>query len=156
MEGENLGMKRGFLKAVPVLVLFPGLLLGGFSCGSTDADPHKTSRGINCDIQRQACTREVSGVELTLDIYPKPVKAMKYLVFQVRLSGAVPSGPPYIDLGMPGMDMGPNRVPLKAVQPGIYEGRGVIVRCPSGHTLWRATVTIPGSVATDFVFDVVY
>ena len=44
-------------------------------------------------------------------------------------------------------------------QPSILEqrkGQGVIVRCPSGKRIWRATVTLPSIGNVDFTFDVVY
>jgi hypothetical protein len=84
------------------------------------------------------------------------VKAMQELTFTVKLSGAEPFADPYIDLGMPGMHMGPNRVHLKRTGNGRYEGNGIIVRCPSGRRTWQATVTVPGAGATEFIFDVIH
>jgi hypothetical protein len=83
---------------------------------------------------------------------------------------------PHIDLGMPGMNMGPNRVLMKRVEPNTsrvepntsrvetntsrvettYEGQGVIVKCPSGRRTWKATVSLPDAGVMDFVFDVLY
>lgn len=116
----------------------------------------RESAAVNCRIQQQACTQALSGSTVTLDIFPKPVKAMTDLIFRVRLPGLPPAVVPRIDLDMPGMKMGPNRVKLKASGPDTYEGRGLIVRCPSGSTRWRALVTIPGKDAAAFIFDVVY
>jgi hypothetical protein len=81
---------------------------------------------------------------------------MKDLKFQVILSGEKPITNPYIDLGMPGMDMGSNRVELRAVKDSVYEGQGIIVRCPSGRRTWKATVTLPEAGKVEFVFDVIY
>jgi hypothetical protein len=93
-----------------------------------------------------------------LAVTPRPVKAMQDLLFQVSITGNLTARTqlPYIDLGMPGMNMGPNRVQLKPAGNGTYKGQGVIVRCPSGRRTWQATVTIPGVGQTDFIFDVVY
>jgi hypothetical protein len=91
-----------------------------------------------------------------LEITPRPVKAMQDLVFTVSISGNPPSKAPYIDLGMPGMKMGPNRVLLKRTDQGFYKGKGVIVRCPSGRRTWFADITIPGSGDVKFIFDVIY
>ena len=63
---------------------------------------------------------------------------------------------PYIDLGMPGMNMGPNRVQLKPVGKDTYEGQGVIVKCPSDRRIWQARLTIPDVGQADFIFDVIY
>jgi len=113
---------------------------------------------INCDLHQGACTRNLSGSTVTLAVTPRPVKAMQDLLFQVAFSAKLPPNTqlPYIDLGMPGMKMGPNRVQLKSAGNGTYEGRGVIVRCPSGRRTWRATITVPDFGQTDFIFDVIY
>ena len=113
---------------------------------------------INCDLHRGACTQNLAGATITLAVTPQPVKAMQDLLFQISLSGKLPEVTqlPYIDLGMPGMNMGPNRVQLKSAGNAVYEGRGVIVRCPSGRRTWQATVTVPNLGQTDFIFDVIY
>ena len=113
---------------------------------------------INCDLHQGTCTQRLVGYTVTLAVTPRPVKAMQDLLFQVSLSGKLPPNTklPYIDLGMPGMNMGPNRVQLKSTGNATYVGRGVIVRCPSGRRTWQATVTIPTAGQTDFIFDVIY
>jgi hypothetical protein len=110
----------------------------------------------NCNIQDGACVLFLSDHKITLDVNPKPVRAMKDLTFRVTQSGEPLSSLPYIDLGMPGMKMGPNRVVLKKVGGGTYEGVGVIVRCSSGRRTWRATVTVPDLGEVKFIFDVIY
>jgi hypothetical protein len=113
---------------------------------------------INCDLHQGVCTQSLEGSTVTLSVTPRPVKAMQDLLFQVHLNGKLPPDEklPYIDLGMPGMNMGPNRVQLKSTGNATYEGGGVIVRCPSGRRTWQATVTLPGVGQAEFIFDVVY
>jgi len=111
---------------------------------------------INCDIHHGPCSQVIENITVVLDIQPKPVKAMQDLLFRVSLTGVSPGKPPHIDLGMPGMKMGPNRVSLKPAGDGAYEGTGVIVRCPSGRRTWYARVAVPGVGPVEFVFDVVY
>jgi len=120
------------------------------------ADEIGPSHGINCDIHQNACSQKLPGYTVKLDINPKPVSAMKDLTFRVLVTGEKLQENPFIDLGMPGMKMGPNRVHLKAVNDTTYVGKGVIVRCPSGRRIWRATVTIPQKGAVGFIFDVIY
>jgi len=110
----------------------------------------------NCNIQKQSCTQTVGGRTVELDITPKPVKAMEELTFRVSVSGEALEKPPHIDLGMPAMEMGPNQVTMKKVSDSVYAGTGVIVRCPSGKTIWEAEVTVPGAGKASFIFDVVY
>ena len=117
----------------------------------------QTNAMINCQIQQGPCIRMVADCKVGLDILPKPVKAMQDLIFRVTVEGPLHmSQPPYIDLNMPAMDMGPNRVLLKQMTDGVFEGRGVIVRCRSGDKTWQAKLTFPGAGSTTFVFDVVY
>lgn len=112
---------------------------------------------INCSIQDGPCIQEVNGHMVTLEVLPRPVKAMQDLIFKVTIDGNLTlSKPPHIDLNMPAMNMGRNRVSLKLNDKDVYEGSGVIVRCKSGHRIWRATVNVPGMGKADFIFDVIY
>lgn len=111
---------------------------------------------INCDAHNGVCTQTLGDVTVTLEITPKPVTALQDLLFQVKVTGPASAKPTHIDLGMPAMKMGPNRVGLKSVGPGEYEGRGVIVKCASGRRTWFAIVAIPDFGEAKFVFDVVY
>jgi len=114
------------------------------------------SKMINCDAHHGTCTQKIKGTDIIFDISPKPVKAMKDLKFTIILTGKQGVSEPFIDLGMPGMKMGPNRVLLKSKDKGVYSGTGIIVRCPSGKRIWKATVTIPDMGSAEFIFDVIY
>ena len=141
------------MKILPLLValvVLPSL--------STHATEDTLIRKNLCDLNHFACTRHLAGMTVILDIEPKPVRAMQDLVFTVTVSGGELSTAraSYIDLGMPGMYMGPNRVYLTPKTDKTYQGKGFIVRCPSGRRTWKATVTLPDVGVADFVFDVVY
>ena len=136
--------------------LFVLLFISVFLLGPNVDAEMKSQDQKNCNIQEGSCTQNLSDHKITLDIHPKPVKAMKELTFRVTLSGGKPSSNPYIDLGMPRMNMGPNRVSLQRVGKRVYEGGGVIVRCSSGRRIWRATVTFPDLGEVKFIFDVIY
>lgn len=120
------------------------------------AEPTDHSKMINCDVHHGTCTQNLQDSNVILDITPKPVKAMTDLTFTVTLTDKEGVSEPIIDLGMPGMKMGPNRIFLKTSGKGVYSGAGTIVRCPSGKKIWKATVTIPGKGSVEFVFDVIY
>lgn len=153
-------------KAIYRVVLLIGLigLIGGIRWlvlgrmpgpeGNPGNSPYESM--INCDIQNGPCVRNLSKGKVTLDIRPKPVQAMRDLRFTVILDGLHPSGDPHIDLDMPAMTMGYNRVYLEPNGPDAYEGNGVIVRCPSGIPTWEATVVLPGVGEAEYFFDVVY
>ncbi len=123
---------------------------------SAAAENFKNQCETECNIHEESCTKTFSNCTVSLDISPKPVKAMTDLTFMVTLSGKKPIANPYIDLRMPGMHMGPNQVKLKSVGNNVYRGEGIIVRCPSGRRTWKAVVAIPGITTAEFLFDVVY
>ncbi len=110
----------------------------------------------NCDMDKGPCSGKTGDGEITLDITPKPVKAMEALIFTVVLKDIGNQKKLLLDLGMPGMYMGRNRIILKKNGAGKYTGKGVIPRCPSGRRLWRATVDIPATGKVDFFFYVSY
>ena len=141
------------LALVSIGILFLGLLISLFY---QPAVSMAAEVKLDCDIQSGSCQKELDNRTVELEILPKPVKAMTDLVFQVKVSGDPLSAPPLIDLGMPGMKMGPNRVILKENDMVVYEGQGVIVRCHSGKTIWQATITLPNIGNAVFTFDVVY
>lgn len=114
------------------------------------------SAAINCQAHEGTCSLPLGKETVTLDITPRPVTAMQDSTFTVKLSGNLPAQAPYLDLGMPAMKMGPNRVQLKPAGNGSYTGKGVIVRCKSGRRTWFANVVVPGAGEAKFVFDVVY
>ena len=138
---------------IAIAVLITIAFLAGDVCAA-----EKFQHLVNCDLHNGTCTQQLQGTDVRLEVQPRPVKAMTDLMFKVTLSGTplASQGAPFIDLGMPGMNMGPNRVLLKASAPAVYEGTGVIVRCPSGRRIWQATVTVPDMGAVRFVFDVIY
>lgn len=111
---------------------------------------------VECDVHVGPCSTYLAGEKMTLDISPKPVKAMHDLTFTVTFEGIKPRSNPHIDLGMPGMNMGRNRVMLQPAGEALYQGTGIIVRCPSGRRTWKATVTVPDTGSVEFVFDVIY
>jgi hypothetical protein len=137
------------------IIFFLVLLLAGAIAPANASEGHPT-HSANCDIQTAACTQPLGEGTVTLDILPRPVKAMRDLTFQVILKNLSVTSQPTIDLGMPGMAMGPNQVVLHQNVDGAYTGIGVIVRCPSGRTLWEAKVTVPGTGTAAFTFNVIY
>jgi len=114
------------------------------------------SAKINCQAHEGPCKLPLGKETITLEITPRPVTAMQESFFNVKITGNQPAKAPYLDLGMPAMKMGPNRVMLKADGNGSYTGKGVIVRCKSGRRTWFANVVVPGAGEAKFVFDVVY
>jgi hypothetical protein len=96
-------------------------------CTSASGAEYKPDR-IDCDVHAGPCKATLKNNQLSLDVEPKPVKAMKDLTFTITFSGPRPQAPPYIDLAMPGMNMGRNRVILELKGESVFQGKGVIVR----------------------------
>jgi hypothetical protein len=152
--------KAATAKMKTLLISSVALILTAFlfsAAGRISAED-KYQEMINCNLHAGPCTQSLAENTVILEVTPRPVKAMQDLLFKVTLTGKIAKAlkAPYIDLGMPGMNMGPNRVHLKPAGNATYEGRGVIVRCPSGRRTWQATVTIPDAGQIDYTFDVIY
>ena len=111
---------------------------------------------VDCNIQSGGCTKALGARQITLDIQPKPVKALALLKFSVTVSGEAVPQAPLIDLDMPEMPMGPNIVKLRRTRDRVFEGEGFIVKCPSGSRVWRATVSFPELGMVEYTFHVVY
>ena len=135
---------------ISALVLFLSIILVSASLAAAG------SATINCQAHDGKCSLPLGNETVTLEISPKPVTAMQESTFTITLSGRPPAETPYIDLGMPAMKMGPNRVALQPAGDGKYQGKGTIVRCKSGRRTWFANVVVPGAGEAKFVFDVVY
>jgi hypothetical protein len=151
--------QRYFSKTAVLRIAFSFLIPIGIPVFSSVVPPPPALAAdakINCDAHQGECLQSSADLTVSLEITPRPVKAMQDLVFKVSIEGASPAAPPHIDLGMPAMKMGPNQVALKPMGPGTYEGSGVIVRCPSGKRTWFANVIVPGSGEVKFIFDVIY
>jgi len=142
------------LKIISLFFILTGLLVfdGPLAPGPALA----AESTVNCDAHKGICSQSSGDLTVSLEITPRPVKAMQDLVFKVSIEGASPAKHPHIDLGMPAMKMGPNQVWLKPTGPGTYEGTGVIVRCPSGKRTWFANVIVPESGEVKFIFNVIY
>ena len=139
-------MKKVLLSSFSIFLV---LFLFGCSSG--------TEATADCDPHAGPCMKEVDGYTVTLDISPKPVEHMKELTFGVVFSGDSPalfSDSLLLDLSMPGMDMGKNQVVLKKAGDNRYTGKGIIVKCPSGRTLWRVTLLISETLKPAFTFNV--
>ncbi|HSB20061.1 MAG TPA: hypothetical protein VLD85_08645 [Anaeromyxobacteraceae bacterium] len=98
-----------------------------------------------CAISAGRCEAREDGTTVTLEIEPRPVRAMADLTFTVGVRrGAAPVGDAEAEvaLSMPGMYMGENRIRLSHRGGGLFRGQGVIVRCPSGRRTWSAEVTL--------------
>lgn len=128
-------------------------LLVAMSLGATPvlADYTADSNAIHSG----PCTKQAGDRQVTLDISPKPVRHMQELTFKVTMAPAegLPSSL-ILDLSMPGMMMGKNQVTLKRQSNGAWEGKGIIVKCRSGRTLWQATILSPELGNPAFSFNV--
>lgn len=104
-----------------------------------------------CELGAGPCTRALpGGGELTLELAPRPLRTMADLAVAVtvRRAGA-PLEPDAVTVSfaMPGMAMGENRVALARRGPGRFEGKAVLVRCPSGRRDWVARVSVAAAGA---------
>jgi len=109
----------------------------------------------DCTIHAGSCTKQAGAYSVTLDISPKPVRHMADLAFSLTVTPCTELPDTLVlDLSMPGMHMGLNRVFLSRTSGCTYRGKGIIVRCMSGRTLWRVTVLSPLLNNPSFTFNV--
>ena len=108
-----------------------------------------------CTIHQGPCTITAGSHTVTLNIKPKPVSAMKELTFSVTVTPCdrLPDTL-LLDLSMPGMAMGKNQVTLVKKSACTYEGKGIIVRCMNGRTLWQVTLLSDKLNNPAFTFNV--
>ena len=132
------------IKGVSAFVLFACMMMAGGTLMAKESNIHQGP-----------CSVTVGQRTVTLNIEPKPVKHMKELTFNVTVTPCdkLPDTL-LLDLSMPGMQMGKNQVMLVKKSGCLYEGKGIIVRCMSGRTLWQATVLSDTLNNPAFTFNV--
>jgi len=121
----------------------------------------KRAPGVDCDIDRGPCEKTGPGdLRVRLELGPRPVKAMTDLEVTVSAwRGALPLADRSAEVSfqMPGMYMGENRARLVAVGGGLYRGKGLLVRCPTGKRVWSAEVALaPPEPATAAPFQATF
>ncbi len=114
---------------------------------------------LNCEMkdrefEKLPLIKHYQGYTIVFEAEPWPVVPMKRTIFRLKTTPPLKADKVLMELTMPGMYMGQNRVVLKRVSDGVFQGTGVVVRCPSGKTLWRATFTAEGFGPVSFDFHV--
>jgi hypothetical protein len=109
--------------------------------------------GIHCDAGLRLCAADAGGIRMVLEIAPRPPVPLKDIEAAVQLSrGGEPlvGADVAVELSMPGMFMGENRIRLGAAGKGRYAGKGALLRCASGRRDWLAEVVVrlPGGGET--------
>lgn len=102
----------------------------------------RRARQPDCALSAGPCTAAAGGRRVTLDVTPRPLRAMTEVDFTVEVEPPVAGATGEILLTMPGMYMGDNRVRVAPASDGRLHGRGVFVRCASGRRVWSAEVRI--------------
>lgn len=104
-----------------------------------------------CDLGASPCAGVLAGGgTVRVELAPRPLATMKELAVRVDLGAdAPPDARVSVSFSMPGMAMGENRSRLARTGPGRFEGKAVLVRCPSGRREWTAEVEVapPGAAA---------
>ena len=148
------------MKQLIVMVVVAGAVACDRGAATRDAVPAAPGPAarVDCAISAGPCTSGTGDATVILEIGPRPVRSMADLVFVVSGPAAATSGATgLVDLTMPGMYMGKNEVQLAPDGAGHLTGKGVMVRCPSGHLTWAAAITVRPAggapVRATFTFD---
>lgn len=105
----------------------------------------EVGEGVHCDAGLRPCAADADGVRVVLDLSPRPPVPLKEIDAAVQLlRGGEPlaGAEVAVELSMPGMFMGENRIPLRASGSGRYAGKGALLRCASGRHDWLAEVVV--------------
>ncbi len=143
--------RRGLCWILPAILCLLLVTGAAHAQGTAQAD---------CRIDEGPCTVTVRSFHMTFALEPRPVKTMRELLFAVTVrekETPVDDASVSVNLTMPGMTMGVNTVMLENKGRGVYEGKSVIVRCPSGKKIWKATIAVRRggkTVSAPFVFEV--
>ncbi len=104
-----------------------------------------------CDLGASPCAAALAGGgEVRVELAPRPLATLKELAVRVDLGPGAPADAAVsVSFSMPGMTMGENRSRLSRTGPGRFEGKAVLVRCPTGRREWTAEVRVaaPGAPA---------
>lgn len=107
---------------------------------------HDQASSGGCQLGAGPCAAVLDGgTELTLELSPRPLRAMRELAVEARLSrgGAPVEGADLaVSFDMAGMSMGDNTVRLASAGGGRYLGKAVLVRCVTGRRDWLAAVAL--------------
>ncbi len=106
---------------------------------------HHEAAEAECDLGAGPCTRRLGDLELTLEVAPRPPRAMNELAVSGRLAreGAPVEGAEVVlSFAMAGMSMGENLARLAGGGGGRYDGKAILVRCHSGRRDWVVTARV--------------
>ncbi len=109
--------------------------------------PRVIKDAIKCDVHSSVCNFELelkdkSRVSASLDLSPKPVYAMKDIEFTLQLKPEIPEAHIMLDLTMPAMYMGENKVEMKEISSGVFKAKSVFAECTTDDRLWNIEVMI--------------
>ncbi len=113
----------------------------------------EVGEGAHCDAGMRPCAGSAGPVRVVLELSPRPPVPLKAIEATVRVlqDGAPLAGAEVaVELSMPGMFMGENRIAMKSGADGRYTGQGALLRCTSGRRDWLAEVVVrrPGAPET--------
>lgn len=95
----------------------------------------------SCDLHKQSCSTGRGDVSLELDLGSNTVPIAKNFSVTVKLTGIKPEK---VELDITGINMymGFNRVTLKEVGDGIYQGNSMLAFCTNDQMVWQVGVLL--------------
>jgi hypothetical protein len=152
---------KGFNRALWLFVL--GLLAAIVGLAIYKAQPLLNPQPVlsapldpGCNLRSGPCRAHFpGGGELTFEILPRAIPVLTPLRLRVAAEG-LETGGVEVDFAGADMNMGFNRVSLKATGGGLYEGEGMLPTCVRDRMAWEAKVlaqTPSGLIAAPFRFE---
>lgn len=106
-----------------------------------------------CDLQSDKCSvRFSNNTAVTINITPKPVKALSPLAFDVRTSNDVFSNLSIQVTGI-NMNMGNTQFPIPKTAAQQFAGDGILPICTQSTMLWRIRAIFTNSQGQQFAAD---
>lgn len=133
-------MKRIYLVLIPLIALGTGLTLW-WQQQAPQANVHILPLAENCQLHQQACTIHAQGLNIVLDITPKPIPIAKQLAINANITGAI-ANKVQLDINGSNMYMGYNRIPLVQQDDGSWAGKSLLAFCTIDKMQWQVTLII--------------
>lgn len=124
------------------LILLAVLAYTGARYWRSSAVVEVLNPGAACDVgQKQCLHRLPDGGTVAIDLSPRPVPLMQPVRVRVSLTGSS-LRPVFLEISGLNMEMGVNRVALKADGNGLWRGETIIPICSQRQMHWRAALVL--------------
>lgn len=117
-----------------IILSFVALLAG---CNFSEQTGRVEAQATDCDVALSRCQLEIDGLQVSLTL-EKGLAALKPFTITAEIQGGEGIAKVIMDFQMVGMEMGPNRYSLIAVDGAQWRGTATLPVCATSRTEWLA------------------